>query len=119
MSESVPPLSAYALKGQARELIGQSRAGGGNITHAQALEKVARMHGFSDWNSAEAAAGKHSPAKANAPVDNFTAVEIPPLLEWVQVHDCIGGAINGIVRARELETIADSARDGAHAGLLS
>ncbi|MCP5368002.1 MAG: hypothetical protein H6907_07965 [Hyphomicrobiales bacterium] len=42
------------LKAEARALRAEGAAGGAPLTHARALEAVARRHGFRDWNVAAA-----------------------------------------------------------------
>ena len=46
-------------KSMARQLRRELHAGGVAISHAQALERVAKMHGFRDWNALSAAAHDH------------------------------------------------------------
>lgn len=124
MSESErKPLTSFALKGQARALVAQSKATGGGLTHSQALEQLARRHGFTDWNAARAAldggAGRHPP-RDRSPREDFGELEIPPELEWVQIHDPLGHALARMARlAENLETIADSGQEGSHARLLT
>lgn len=111
--------SIFSLKGQARALVAQSRSSGGSLTHSLALETVARKHGYADWNAAKAATISE---KTRGPrmSPEVGELDIPDDLEWVQLHDRLGKSIQAIVRlASELETIADSARDGTHTKLLT
>lgn len=55
-----------SLKQQARRLRTTLAESGQGISHAQALEAVARSHGFRDWNTAAA----HVPVPAPAPRPN-------------------------------------------------
>lgn len=43
-------LDIFALKGQAKALVADAKAEGNTIGHTQALEQVARNHGFKSWN---------------------------------------------------------------------
>lgn len=55
MSFSLDTPSAQTLKAEAKELR-ESRANIGQpMTHSEALEHIARAHGFRDWNTARAA----------------------------------------------------------------
>ncbi|MCU0789537.1 MAG: glyoxalase superfamily protein [Nitratireductor sp.] len=54
------------MKEQARRLRGALNASGGQLSHAQALEMVAKQHGHRDWNTAHALAGN---APAGPPVE--------------------------------------------------
>lgn len=51
-------------KAQARHLREQLRADGIALTHARALELVAKMHGHRDWNTLSAAAPSNKPQTA-------------------------------------------------------
>jgi hypothetical protein len=53
--------SIETMKTQARRLRGTLADAGTSISHAQALELVARQHGHRDWNTAHAAAGSERP----------------------------------------------------------
>jgi len=50
-----PPITQ--LKAQAKALRAALAAEGRPLSHAEALEQVARSHGFRDWNTIHAAAG--------------------------------------------------------------
>jgi hypothetical protein len=50
------------MKTQARRLRAGLAEGGNALSHAQALELVARQHGHRDWNTAHAAAAGEPPA---------------------------------------------------------
>ncbi|MBF9059840.1 hypothetical protein HKCCSP123_11670 [Rhodobacterales bacterium HKCCSP123] len=52
------PAEAKALAGRLRD---ERRAAGHPIGHGQALEIVARTHGFRDWNTMAAAIGNRAP----------------------------------------------------------
>lgn len=49
------------LKLQAKRLRTSLGEGGKTVSHAEALELVARQHGHRDWNTAHAAAGNRPP----------------------------------------------------------
>jgi hypothetical protein len=49
-----PADPAFALKSEARQLRAEARAQGQELTHAQALERVAHRRGFRDWNALSA-----------------------------------------------------------------
>jgi hypothetical protein len=53
--------SIEMMKTQARRLRTTLAEGGKAVSHAQALELVARQHGHRDWNTAHAAAGNEPP----------------------------------------------------------
>jgi len=53
-SPAQPADPAFALKGEARELRAEARAQGQELTHAEALERVAHRRGFRDWNALSA-----------------------------------------------------------------
>jgi len=55
MSFSLDTPSAQTLKSEAKALREQRTKAGTPLTHGQALEHVARAHGFRDWNTARAA----------------------------------------------------------------
>lgn len=48
-------------KAQAKRLRAGLLDGGADVTHGQALELVARQHGFRDWNTLHAAIGNRPP----------------------------------------------------------
>lgn len=50
------------MKAQAKRLRAELEIRGTPLSHAQALETVARQHGYRDWNTAHAAAGNRPPA---------------------------------------------------------
>ncbi|MFP1632048.1 glyoxalase superfamily protein [Zhengella sp. ZM62] len=50
------------MKAQAKRLRADLETRGTPLSHAQALELVARQHGHRDWNTAHAAAGNRPPA---------------------------------------------------------
>lgn len=52
---SLDTLSPQTMKAEARVLREESAARGQTISHSQALEQVARSHGYRDWNTARAA----------------------------------------------------------------
>lgn len=52
-SLSAPTVSGF--KAEARALRESALASGRSLTHAAALEEVARSHGYRDWNTARAA----------------------------------------------------------------
>ena len=55
MSFSLDTPSAQTLKSEARSLREERALAGHPITHSEALEHVARAHGYRDWNTARAA----------------------------------------------------------------
>ncbi|MFC3226996.1 glyoxalase superfamily protein [Marinibaculum pumilum] len=57
--ERVPPVET--LKSQARRLRDSLQAAGTPVSHAQALELLARQYGCRDWNVLHAAAGNRPP----------------------------------------------------------
>ena len=57
----MPTPSIDALKAQAKRLRASLKETGKDISHAEALELVARQHGHRDWNTAHAAAGNRPP----------------------------------------------------------
>lgn len=59
-ADSLPSIND--LKLSARELRNDLHAMGTNISHSEALERVARDQGFKDWNALSAAAGHTEPA---------------------------------------------------------
>ena len=54
MSFSLDIQSVQTLKSEAKALRESAAAAGETITHGAALERVARSHGFRDWNTARA-----------------------------------------------------------------
>jgi hypothetical protein len=54
MSFSLDTVSAQTLKSEAKALRAQRARAGSPMTHSQALEEVARAHGYRDWNTARA-----------------------------------------------------------------
>lgn len=57
--DRVPPVET--LKSQARRLRDSLREAGTPVSHARALELLARQYGFRDWNVLHAAAGNGPP----------------------------------------------------------
>jgi hypothetical protein len=55
MSFSLDTPSAQTLKSEAKTLREDRARAGTPITHSEALEAVARSHGYRDWNTARAA----------------------------------------------------------------
>ncbi len=64
MSYSLDTPSIQTLKSEARALREERAAAGTPIGHGQALEEVARNHGYRDWNTASATL----PERVNIPV---------------------------------------------------
>ena len=64
MSYSLDTPSIQTLKSEARALREERAAAGTPIGHGQALEEIARQHGYRDWNTASAAL----PERVNIPV---------------------------------------------------
>lgn len=60
-----PTEAIHSYKQQARRLREALSAEGRRLSHGEALELVARQHGFRDWNTLSAAEAKR-PAGANA-----------------------------------------------------
>ncbi|MFZ1814643.1 MAG: glyoxalase superfamily protein [Rhizobiaceae bacterium] len=56
---SLPSISS--LKGEAGALRQAAERDGKRMTHSQALEQVAKQHGFRDWNTLAARAGNQPP----------------------------------------------------------
>jgi hypothetical protein len=54
MSFSLDIQSVQTLKSEAKVLREERSAAGDNLSHAAALEAVAKAHGFRDWNTARA-----------------------------------------------------------------
>ncbi len=54
MSFSLDTPSAQTLKSEAKSLREQRVKAGTPMTHSEALEHVARVHGYRDWNTARA-----------------------------------------------------------------
>lgn len=59
-ADSLPSIDD--LKLSARELRNDLSAKGTEISHSEALERIARDQGFKDWNALSAAAGRAEPA---------------------------------------------------------
>ncbi len=55
MTFSLDTPSTTSLKAEARQLRADRSAAGTPISHAVALEEIARRHGYRDWNTASAA----------------------------------------------------------------
>ncbi len=55
MSFSLDTPSAQTLKSEAKNLREERARSGQSMTHSEALEHVARLHGYRDWNTARAA----------------------------------------------------------------
>lgn len=55
MSYSLDTPSIQTLKAEARALREERTLAGATVGHSQALEEVARRHGYRDWNTASAA----------------------------------------------------------------
>ena len=64
MSFSLDTPSIQTLKSEARALREERAAAGTPIGHGQALEEIARQHGYRDWNTASATL----PERVNIPV---------------------------------------------------
>lgn len=62
---SLSPLSLSSLKAEARALREEASSKGRAMTQAEALEAVAREHGFRDWNTARAGV----PDRLHCPVE--------------------------------------------------
>lgn len=111
MPKMDPTLTLHSLKGESRQLVEQSRSTDTPITHAQALETIARRHGFADWNACSAHyAGK--PARPRVPrhIEDFEELYDPDF--WFSA-DQLGGGLSRSVGdletwARRLELLADS-----------
>lgn len=58
MPFSLYPQSPQTLKAEARALREERAKAGSPISHSQALEEIARAHGYRDWNTAIAASAK-------------------------------------------------------------
>ncbi|WP_108397703.1 glyoxalase superfamily protein [Devosia submarina] len=54
MSFSLDTQSVQTLKSEAKALREQRSAAGETLTHSEALEAIAKAHGFRDWNTARA-----------------------------------------------------------------
>ena len=55
MSFSLDTPSAHSLKSEAKALGAEREKAGESLSHGAALEVVARLHGYRDWNTARAA----------------------------------------------------------------
>jgi hypothetical protein len=64
MPFSLDTPSAGSLKDEAKALRQERAASGVSLTHSEALEEIARRHGYRDWNTARAAL----PERVNVPV---------------------------------------------------
>ena len=69
---------AETLKQQARRLRTSLAETGQTISHAKALETVARQHGFRDWNTAAAHVPADQPAPARARATATNALRLVP-----------------------------------------
>jgi len=94
------------LKLQASELQDQSRTSGTPLTRSQALEAVARLHGFRDWNAAVAASKGAKPAATPAgvqPVDWRDITQPLPDLPIPLFHGAMGlTSVRALDACREL-----------------
>ncbi len=61
MTDMLPLPSLEALKAQAKRLRAGLDEDGDFITHAEALELIARQYGYRNWNTLHAAAGNEPP----------------------------------------------------------
>ena len=61
MNFSLDTVSIKTLKSEARALRDERHKAGAPIAHGQALEEVARLHGYRDWNTASAALPERLP----------------------------------------------------------
>lgn len=59
--------SPDGLKAQARRLRDAMATSGTPLSHAASLEMVAKQHGFRDWNTAQASAGRQQPGSEPEP----------------------------------------------------
>ena len=84
MTSTLNPHSLEALKAQARRLRVTLNAEGHPIGHGQALELLARQHGYKDWNVLHAAIGNRPPAAPVALGDRVSG-------------DYLGQAFDGVV----------------------
>src|SRR5687767_10939817 len=71
MSFSLDIPSVLTLKAEAKALREERAKAGAPLTHAAALEEIARRHGYRDWNTAHAAL----PARIAVPVQVGQRVE--------------------------------------------
>ena len=58
MTMEYPLPSIADFKAKAKRLRADAADQGQNLTHSQALERIAQIQGYRDWNSLRAAAGK-------------------------------------------------------------
>lgn len=89
------------LKAQAKRLRTHFSTGSRPITHAQALEAVAALHGYADWNTASAAI--QAPNKERKRVRAHIAKDLPAL----QIH----GVIEAVMRMAPDSVIIDIHHD--------
>ncbi|MDU8350822.1 glyoxalase superfamily protein [Pseudomonas syringae pv. actinidiae] len=75
------------LKAQAKRLRTHFAKGPSPITHAQALEAIAALHGYADWNTASAA------IEAARKERKTVRAHIPKDLTGHQIHDMISGLL--------------------------
>lgn len=130
MPEMETTVSLYSLKGEARQMVERSRSTDAPITHAQALEKVARGRGFANWNACSA--HYESDAKPIEPTKRVEAAgprelkDFEPLDDpafWFSA-DQVGGALSRSIGdlsawARRLELLADSTDPAAYGQMIS
>ncbi|WKB50752.1 glyoxalase superfamily protein [Eleftheria terrae] len=81
-SRSATQAFVFEMKGQAAALREQARKSGTALSHSQALEVVAQLNGFRDWNAAAAA---RSTGKAAAGDANRASPTRPATLSKVQL----------------------------------
>lgn len=125
MPEMDATVSLYSLKGEARELVETSRATDTPITHAQALEKIARLSGFANWNACSAHYAE-KPARPPWPrvpqrAEDFDELEDPDF--WFSADELGGGLSRSVGNlqtwARRLDLLADSTDPSAYNQMIS
>lgn len=108
---------AHALKGEARRLREEARSKGQELSHAAALERVAHLRGFRDWNGLSAHIAKG--AGQEVPVATFAWQRLDEPLPKLPTRILKPSelkrhsSVTEVMRwARQLEFIADKVAEG-------
>lgn len=121
MPEMDQTISLFSLKGEARHLVENARATGNPISHAQALERVARQRGFANWNACSAHFSD-KPMRQPVPrtLEDFDELEDPAF--WFSANQ-MGGLSRSVgdlsAWARRLDLLADSTDPGAYTQMIA
>ncbi len=111
---------ASVLKLEATRLQDAARAKGTKLSRGAALEAVAKLRGYRDWNAAAAAvAAAGADLSTGAPWRNIDA-EIPSLpMRIVRAGDPGHAAVREVMRwAQQMDAIADKVADEDRASML-